>query len=314
MHGNTIGILISLFCINLIIVVISMWFVFKKANRPGWGVFIPIYNIYLFVKISGKPGWWTVSYILWGILPVLQIFGIIGLTIASSISLAKRFNKSTLFGWGLVFLSFIFWPILAFSNAKYSNITPEDVQQDKHVPPQDNYRPAQEIPKPPQKNMNYPSFQRSVYERFAQQPLPHEQQQRPQQRPQQSSNQQSLRQPPVFKQPSHEKPFERGLFDLPKMNIPVPQKPISKQPFTKQPESKQPKREQPNIIRPQVERPFDRMVRERPLVERPIMQRPIIERPLMEEPEKKNRKNEQWSKDQKPGNNSGKKSKWDRLL
>ncbi|MGD9200755.1 MAG: DUF5684 domain-containing protein, partial [Chitinispirillia bacterium] len=166
MLGNTMGILISLFCINLIIVLISMWFVFRKANRPGWGVFVPIYNVYLFVKISGKPGWWTVSYILWGIIPVIQVFGIVGLSIPTSISLAKRFNKSKSFGLGLVFLSFIFWPILAFSNARYSDISAEDTQPDRHLPAQDKYKPLQEIPKPTQEitkptqhPMNYPSFQ-----------------------------------------------------------------------------------------------------------------------------------------------------------
>ena len=27
---------------------------------PGWGILIPFYNLFLFVKLAGKPGWWFV--------------------------------------------------------------------------------------------------------------------------------------------------------------------------------------------------------------------------------------------------------------
>jgi hypothetical protein len=29
-------------------IIVSMWKVFEKAGQPGWGILIPIYNIYLF--------------------------------------------------------------------------------------------------------------------------------------------------------------------------------------------------------------------------------------------------------------------------
>lgn len=105
--------------INAIIVLFSMWNVFAKANLPGWGAFVPFYNIYLLLKQSGKPEWWLVSYLLWGMVPVVGMFGIVGLSISVAIDLGKRFGKGTWFALGLVFVPMIFWPILGFGSARY---------------------------------------------------------------------------------------------------------------------------------------------------------------------------------------------------
>jgi hypothetical protein len=40
----------------VVLIVVSMWKVFVKAGQPGWGCLIPIYNLYLMLKIAGKPG------------------------------------------------------------------------------------------------------------------------------------------------------------------------------------------------------------------------------------------------------------------
>ena len=44
--------------------IIAAWKVFAKAGQPGWGIFIPIYNLYLWVKIAGKPGWWVLLFFI----------------------------------------------------------------------------------------------------------------------------------------------------------------------------------------------------------------------------------------------------------
>jgi uncharacterized membrane protein len=85
--------------------------VFEKAKLPGWGSLIPIYNVYLFLKLAGRPGGWT-RWILFP--PVLFI-----LLIIAQFDIAKRFGKPAIFGLGLCLLPFIFTLILAFGNATY---------------------------------------------------------------------------------------------------------------------------------------------------------------------------------------------------
>lgn len=89
-----------------------MWKVYVKAGKPGWAAIIPIYNVLVQLEIVGRP-WW---YLLLLFVPVVNI--VIGIMIL--FDLAKVFGKGTGFGFGLLFLSFIFIPILAFGDAKYT--------------------------------------------------------------------------------------------------------------------------------------------------------------------------------------------------
>ena len=94
-----------------VFIIVSLWKVFVKAGQPGWGAIIPIYNAYLLLKIAGRPGWWL---LLW-LIPIVNII----IAIVVSIDIAGKFGKGTGFGIGLAFLGFIFYPILAFSDAAY---------------------------------------------------------------------------------------------------------------------------------------------------------------------------------------------------
>lgn len=106
------SILLILFILAIsIFVIVSAWKIFEKAGQPGWGIFIPIYNMYLLLVIAGKPGWWLILYLI----PLVNF--VIGLIVA--IDIAKNFDKDTAFGLGLFFLGFIFYPILAFGDARY---------------------------------------------------------------------------------------------------------------------------------------------------------------------------------------------------
>ena len=106
---GTLGTLIYLAVVALMI--ISMWKVYAKAGKPGWASIIPIYNIIVLLEIVGKPLWWVVLLFI----PVVNLVIIILLYV----ELAKVFGKSAGFGVGLAFLGFIFFPILAFSDATY---------------------------------------------------------------------------------------------------------------------------------------------------------------------------------------------------
>jgi len=90
----------------------ALWRVFEKAKQSGWKAIIPFYNIYIMLKIVGRPGWWLLLYLI----PVVNIF----VHIVVSLDLAKAFGKSATFGiFGLWLFSFIGYVILGFGEAQY---------------------------------------------------------------------------------------------------------------------------------------------------------------------------------------------------
>ena len=107
-----IGFIGIIFYLGFIILFIaSFWKVFEKAGQPGWAAIVPIYNIYVMLQIGGKPGWWLLLMLI----PFVNL--VVGIILY--IDIAKRFGKSDGFGIGLMFLGFIFWPMLAFGDAVY---------------------------------------------------------------------------------------------------------------------------------------------------------------------------------------------------
>lgn len=94
-----------------VLVIAGFWKVFVKAGHPGWAAIIPIYNIYILLKIAGRPGWWLLLFLI----PVVSFV----IAIIVAIDVAKSFGKGTGFGVGLAFLGPIFYPILGFGDATY---------------------------------------------------------------------------------------------------------------------------------------------------------------------------------------------------
>jgi len=94
-----------------VLMIVSMWKVFEKANRPGWAAIIPIYNTYIMLEMCGRPAWWL----------ILMLFPPVNfvILIILFLDLAKMFGQGVGFGIGLLFLPFIFFPILAFGSARY---------------------------------------------------------------------------------------------------------------------------------------------------------------------------------------------------
>jgi hypothetical protein len=96
------------------VLVAAIWRVFEKAGQPGWGCLIPIYNLFLLVRIGGKPDIWVL------LLLIPAVGFIVGILLA--IEVAKRFGQGTGFGVGLALLPWIFYPILGFGDARYGGI------------------------------------------------------------------------------------------------------------------------------------------------------------------------------------------------
>ena len=105
------GMIIVIYLAIVVFLIAAMWKVFEKAGQPGWAAIIPIYNLYIMTKIAGKPGWWLIMFLI----PILNLVFLIWLYNMIS----KSFGKDEGFTAGLIFLSFIFWPILGFGSAKY---------------------------------------------------------------------------------------------------------------------------------------------------------------------------------------------------
>jgi hypothetical protein len=94
-----------------VLYLVSFWKIAEKAGRKGWEGIVPIYNMYILLKIGGKPGWWLLLMLI----PVVNfIFIIWAINMVS-----KSFGKDEGFTVGLLLLGFVFWPILGLGDAKY---------------------------------------------------------------------------------------------------------------------------------------------------------------------------------------------------
>lgn len=101
---------ISFFVIEALMLA-GMWKTYCKAGKPGWGAFIPGYNLFLLIKAAGLPSLW----IFYCLIPVANLV-VIPLI---EIKFCARFNKGIAFGLGLFFLPFVIFPVLGFGGAKY---------------------------------------------------------------------------------------------------------------------------------------------------------------------------------------------------
>ncbi|MBL1218331.1 MAG: signal peptidase I [Planctomycetes bacterium] len=94
-----------------LLMIISTWIVFNKAGQPGWGAIIPIFNMILMLKVANRPIWWIILFII----PIVSIV----VAIIMMVDIARNFGHGAGFAIGLIFLPFIFWPILAFGKSQY---------------------------------------------------------------------------------------------------------------------------------------------------------------------------------------------------
>jgi hypothetical protein len=96
-----------------VLLIVALWKIFTKAGQPGWASLIPIYNVYIWCKIVGRPGWWVILMLI----PFVNFI----IAIILCIDLAKSFGNGVGFGLGLAFLGIIFFPILGFGSAQYQD-------------------------------------------------------------------------------------------------------------------------------------------------------------------------------------------------
>lgn len=97
-----------------ILTIIATWKIFDKAGEKGWKSIIPIYNTYIFFKITWGNGW----FFLLMLIPFVNIV----IYIITLWKLAKVFDKGVGFFIGLLLLETIFTLILGFGSAEYVGI------------------------------------------------------------------------------------------------------------------------------------------------------------------------------------------------
>lgn len=94
-----------------VFILVAMWKVYAKAGKPGWACLVPFYNTYCLFEIAFGNGW----LFLLTFVPCVNFVFLIMLYF----KLAKAFGQGVGFGFGLLFLSPIFFAILAFGKAQY---------------------------------------------------------------------------------------------------------------------------------------------------------------------------------------------------
>lgn len=109
--SSILGLLFQILLLFLIITAESQWKIYKKAGKEGWASIVPIYNIIVLLEIVKKPTWWLIMLLI----PFVNIIFAIWMTNL----LSKRFNKDEGFTIGLIFLPFIFYPLLGMSKVEY---------------------------------------------------------------------------------------------------------------------------------------------------------------------------------------------------
>lgn len=119
---------------------ICQWIIFQKAGQAGWKSLIPIYDTFVMLRIIQRPQWW--GYLIVGISIIqvilsamldggnnestsLQVISSIAALVAFIYSvrithgLSRSFGHGAGFTLGLMFLPYIFYPILAFGSSTY---------------------------------------------------------------------------------------------------------------------------------------------------------------------------------------------------
>ena len=133
-----------------IILIIAEWRILVKAGEKGWKSLIPFYNLYISHEIVGMAHiWFVLEVIFWFIELVLEtleeitelpeevslIFGLVigAFTVVSEvihiIKLCKCFGKGRAFTVGMILVSFVFTPIIAFDRSVYTK--PEKAHHSK---------------------------------------------------------------------------------------------------------------------------------------------------------------------------------------
>ena len=131
----------------VILVYAAYWSIMKKAGKEGIDGIIPIHNEVCLLEICGIPKWWWLLNLVPGL-------GTLIVAIITAIYVSRSFGKSGGYAVGLIFLPFVFYPMLAWVSARYVGktygVAPQPQYQPQYQPQQPQYQPMQQPQQPVQ--------------------------------------------------------------------------------------------------------------------------------------------------------------------
>ena len=112
--GAIAGTILFIILICFLLQVIAwagMWKSASKAGQFGLLACIPIVQLFIWAIMAKKEAWW-------GLLCLIPVVNIVFFIIIFH-EISKQFGRGIGTTLGLIFLPFIFWPILGFGSAQY---------------------------------------------------------------------------------------------------------------------------------------------------------------------------------------------------
>ena len=152
---GTIGVIIGVVSLIIgILMIISMIKIFKKAGKPGWAIFIPIYNTIVMLQIANMPAWNIILLLI----PIVNIY----ITYKMYVGISKMCGKSNGFAIATLFFPVICLPILAFSKQKTGESEKQTSSNDEYTSENQQYDSdlgkISDMMKPEESQMNQDLF------------------------------------------------------------------------------------------------------------------------------------------------------------
>ncbi|MFH0893974.1 MAG: signal peptidase I [Bacteroidota bacterium] len=109
----------------IVLPLIGTYKLYEKAGVPGWKALIPVYNIYVWTRITGRPVWWIIFFLI----PYLNLF----MAFIFVLELLKMFNLRSYKHQALgVLFPFFYLPYLGFAkNVKLKYYKPDELPKRK---------------------------------------------------------------------------------------------------------------------------------------------------------------------------------------
>jgi signal peptidase I len=97
-----------LLILTLVVHYATLWRIFQKAGRKAWEGLIPIYNLFIWLKLMQKPGWWALLFLIPGVNFLMVII--------MHVETVKMFDhRGFVNALIAIFLPWVFIPYLAFN-------------------------------------------------------------------------------------------------------------------------------------------------------------------------------------------------------
>lgn len=112
--------------------IIGLWKIFEKANEQGWKAVIPFYNLWVWIRITGKPWWWFVLLFV----PVINVL----VYLSMLVEVAKVFGKFDFWNQALSVLFAPFYFLYLGFSGREDFIGPDRVEAHRQQMPKSSGR------------------------------------------------------------------------------------------------------------------------------------------------------------------------------